>query len=500
MPISISNSHITIASLKSTQSAENEVFASCMKSPVSQEREEYTNRIQCRRSSLLDVHSSAILPSDTYTRFLRQVGGGKAFQSITEYVNDEFTEKAFTLPEEELIDKRAYERERVKSMIESKHLREKQRHEHCMNILTSLDQRTTKKINNYETANTNQLTASLRVQREKKVARSIEEGRAELAIHRASLSNSLTKKHCLPVNSHSHASKLPSTLDHPRIGSLEEKYEDLRQCEIEKWCLSHGKQPATKLLSHEKQVLRKWFQELDERGDGQVTSIELQDALLSSGLFKTREQVTRVLANMHRSSYSDGADFEDFLQALFYSNAEMNSQYSSNKLKRLQDMCANPLGFGMNTLLTEERRMKFLRSIFHKTTGRSLALLMFWLFRLTNHMLDDSSKEAVKQRKLHDRYISALEGVVLERQAERHFHDRRRMHHRNQDNRRHHPQIQNYQYQSCEDAEHANSVNALRQELSRLRDHPPLHQPQHQLAHPLSEQQSSNRYAIYAPI
>lgn len=212
----------------------------------------------------------------------------------------------------------------------------------------------------------NQPSGSYRLQRQRKVERYIDEGKAELEILHAVLSNVKTTA---PIEAQDE-SKLPSSLDHLKIDTLDEKCEDIRQRDIEKWCMSHGKRPASRLLSHEKQALRKWFQELDERGDGEVTSIELHDALLSSGLFKTREQVTLVLANMHRSSYEGGADFEDFLQALFYSIAEMNSQHS-RKLKRLQDMCANPLGFGMNTLLTEERRLKFLRSIFHISSGET---------------------------------------------------------------------------------------------------------------------------------
>eukprot|EP01035_Chromulina_nebulosa_P017206 gene17206-22727_t len=135
-----------------------------------------------------------------------------------------------------------------------------------------------------------------------------------------------------------------STLDHPKIDSLEEKLEDLRQEEVEKWCFRRGKKPAYKLLNKEKRQLRKWFKEIDVDGSGEVTAVELEDALLSSGIFKTREQVHRVLSNIDKNQ-TNGIDFEEFLIALQSNTIAKDS----NKLKRLQEMSSNELGFSMDT-------------------------------------------------------------------------------------------------------------------------------------------------------
>lgn len=59
-------------------------------------------------------------------------------------------------------------------------------------------------------------------------------------------------------------------------------------------------------------MLRRWFNELDKSGSGQVAAAELEDVMLSAGLFKTREQVLRVLSNMDKNvdDSEDGTNFE----------------------------------------------------------------------------------------------------------------------------------------------------------------------------------------------
>lgn len=59
-----------------------------------------------------------------------------------------------------------------------------------------------------------------------------------------------------------------STLDHPKLGSVEEKMEDLRQEDLEKWCAKRGKTVNQKYTNHEKRMLRKWFRALDYDGSG----------------------------------------------------------------------------------------------------------------------------------------------------------------------------------------------------------------------------------------
>lgn len=115
--------------------------ASIVNSPINEDRVFYSKQIHRRRSSLLNINNPT-LPMDSYRKFLRRGDVSKASHTIADYeLQDEFTEQAFMLPEEELIDKRAYERERYNRIVEIKRLKEKQREDRYMNILTSLDRR-----------------------------------------------------------------------------------------------------------------------------------------------------------------------------------------------------------------------------------------------------------------------------------------------------------------------------------------------------------------------
>eukprot|EP01031_Cornospumella_fuschlensis_P043543 gene43543-53236_t len=60
-----------------------------------------------------------------------------------------------------------------------------------------------------------------------------------------------------------------SSVDHPKLNSVEEKKEDIRQEEIERWCKKHGVRPKQKYSNLEKRLLRKWFQALDYDGSGE---------------------------------------------------------------------------------------------------------------------------------------------------------------------------------------------------------------------------------------
>lgn len=91
---------------------------------------------------------------------------------------------------------------------------------------------------------------------------------------------------------------LEDGLDHPKLGSLEEKMEDIRIEQYEEHFRKRGKAQNLKHTNKDKRILRKWFQELDQDGSGEVNVEELLDPMLSSGILKTREQVVRVLANV----------------------------------------------------------------------------------------------------------------------------------------------------------------------------------------------------------
>jgi len=100
-----------------------------------------------------------------------------------------------------------------------------------------------------------------------------------------------------------------STIDYPKLGSIEEKVEDLRQEFTEAYCRKRGKKFVGKFTNAEKRMLRRWFQDLDYDGSGEVSVLELQDPLLSAGILRTREQVFRVLLNADKNN-TMGLDFE----------------------------------------------------------------------------------------------------------------------------------------------------------------------------------------------
>lgn len=211
-----------------------------------------------------------------------------------------------------------------------------------------------------------------------------------------------------------------STLDHPKIGSLQEKLEDLRQEQIEHWCKKHNKKSGAKYSNHDKRMLRHWFQELDYDGSGEVNVEELQDPMLSAGILKTREQVVRVLANVDKNN-TMGIDFEEFLQAL-----TGNKIADQSKLQRLQQMSNNEYGFSMDTLITAERRNKLLTSVLRQCEQRQNEIDKYYRkyekSKITRRERDQIAKEIealeeaqAKAIHLHLKYIAALDNVIIDK-------------------------------------------------------------------------------------
>lgn len=207
-----------------------------------------------------------------------------------------------------------------------------------------------------------------------------------------------------------------SSIDHPALDSVHEKMEDLRQEECEKWCRSRGKDINEKYTNLEKRMLRKWFKELDYDGSGEVNVEELQDPMLSSGILKTREQVVRVLANVDKNN-TMGIDFEEFLVAI-----SANKLADTNKLKRLQEMSANPF-FDVDTLITAERRKKLFKSIIKQCQMRQADIDKLYkkydkpkLSRKEREMwareLDELEEQQSRSIFLHSKYLHALDGVL----------------------------------------------------------------------------------------
>ena len=157
-----------------------------------------------------------------------------------------------------------------------------------------------------------------------------------------------------------------STIEFPKLHTVEEKLEDLRQEGYETWWRRRGREIAARFSNKDKRMLRKWFQELDYDGSGEVSVVELQDPMLSAGIFKTREQIFRVMLNADKND-TMGLDFEEFLNALYNSK---NKLIDTNKLKKLQAMGNDPNGIEMETLITEERRKKIINSILNQMEKR----------------------------------------------------------------------------------------------------------------------------------
>lgn len=196
---------------------------------------------------------------------------------------------------------------------------------------------------------------------------------------------------------------------------------DLREETLERWCMKHhGRIPSTSYQNKDKRLLRKWFNQLDNDGSGEVSVNELLDPMLSSGILKTKAQVVRVLSNVDKNG-TNGIDFHEFLQAL-----DGNKFADKAKLKRLQDMSANPLGFGMETLLTEERRKKLIRSVMDQSIERQQqfdkVLNRFeksrQYHRSKDRILVDFEKLDERHRRSfinHNTYVEALAEVVFDK-------------------------------------------------------------------------------------
>lgn len=420
-------------------------------SPVNVQTQSYDKRMKNRRSSLLakpgtlsPIHQLERLPEheifidesrqpkhlshkskhpsedDVYRQFIRRPSvATRSYKDMSTLKEDEFTEEAFALPPEELLNEIAIQqqRESVKKLIRQIEIKRKS----CNTISKNMrelekiaklpDKAFARKTHTHENPKyLRQRRAKVEAQLELKVIKDIVRQR----VYDESINEPITEDN-LPIE---------STIENPQIGSVEEKINDLRHEQIEKWCAKHGKVAAQKFTSFEKRSLRKWFRALDSDGSGEVSVRELSDALLSSGIFKTKEQVVRILANIDVNQ-TYGVDFEELLEAL-----HGNKIADIEKLRRLQNMSANPYGFSMATLLSEERRIKFLRSIFYFRTERQMEFAAE-VAKVDKILLSQKSSEKEKTKCLeelqeledrhykeiifHNRYIQALKGVVLEK-------------------------------------------------------------------------------------
>lgn len=217
-------------------------------------------------------------------------------------------EEAFALPDEDLTDNHALARHQAE--IRRHRLKKekmKQKYD-SVDPLIMLDTLTIHPLTSASLKRKKDRCIKLSA-REEKIRRAEMEGKIELATVKNVVKRKVLDARVFDASN----DDKESSLDHPKLNSIEEKLEDLRHEDIEKWCVKHGRVAACKLFNHEKRVLRRWFKEIDVDGSGEVTADELQDAMLSSGIFKTREQVVRILSNIDKNQ-TNGIDFEEFLQ------------------------------------------------------------------------------------------------------------------------------------------------------------------------------------------
>lgn len=245
------------------------------------------------------------------------------------------------------------------------------------------------------------------------------EGRAELALLKSVVGRDQRKA--------SESAKMTpedfgdeSTLDYPKLNSLEEAKEDLRLEGLEGFYHSHGQhEAAIKWSCKDRRMLRRWFNALDFDGSGEVSVSELQDPLISAGILKTRDQVLRVLLNADKNG-TLGLDFKEFLDAL-----HGTSLANSDKLLELQRMMGNSEGLAMDTLVTGARRQKLLNSILLQSEKRAI-LHQKEFKHFVNNLGDEKAADALKaveaqadyDKLLHNKYVDSLAVVVEAKKTE----------------------------------------------------------------------------------
>lgn len=223
-----------------------------------------------------------------------------------------------------------------------------------------------------------------------------------------------------------------STLDYPKLGSLEEAIEDLRLEALEGYYKSHGAQAAVKWSCEDRRMLRNWFKALDYDSSGEVSVPELQDPLLSAGVLKTRDQVFRVLLNADKND-TMGLDFKEFLDAL-----HGNSLANVNQLMQLQSMGSDSSGQMMDTMITAERRKKLINSIVDQNEKRQYHFDKSFNtmlqtpsgapgYKAASRKLKKVENQHEYERLLHNKYVESLQVVVESKKAMQLAEDDRRI-------------------------------------------------------------------------
>lgn len=130
---------------------------------------------------------------------------------------------------------------------------------------------------------------------------------------------------------------------------------------LERWCERRSlATPAFKV--EDKRRLKIFFNKIDDDGSGEVSISELLDPMVSSGMFKSSQDVIRLLSRLDRNG-SGGIDFKEFLTAVTSQNFGDKS-----KLKIMVECTSDPLDFDMDTMLCAERRKRLLAYVTQRAT------------------------------------------------------------------------------------------------------------------------------------
>lgn len=162
--------------------------------------------------------------------------------------------------------------------------------------------------------------------------------------------------------SQSRPSLREQTVSKDKLKSIEM---DILDDKNESWCSKHGLQ-LPELRAVDKRSLRQFFLTLDDDGSGEVSFNELLDPLVSSGMYRSSQDVIRLLSALDKNN-SSGIDFDELLIAV-----TKHSFGDKSKLKTLVQCTSDPHGFSMDTLLSAERRKMLIAHVTERASTRNM--------------------------------------------------------------------------------------------------------------------------------
>ena len=158
---------------------------------------------------------------------------------------------------------------------------------------------------------------------------------------------SLPRDHTLPaLHVDNPSTRRKRRLRHENKLLLKKSEDEIRDAELENWLQVTGRYPESRWSIQEKRSLKKWFDQLDRDGSGEIDIDELADPLLSAGLAKTVQEVKKLIDQVDEDG-SGTIGFTEFLTILRSNNA--TSKVSSNNSTKLPPIkTKGPASKGVN--------------------------------------------------------------------------------------------------------------------------------------------------------